>query len=297
MMSTYNGEKYLIEQLESIFAQKTTGVKIDLLVRDDGSTDNTVDILKKYEMEGKLSWYSGYNLKPAKSFIDLLFKSGDYDFYAFADQDDIWKEDKLEKAIMKIHKMDSGPIVYYSNAYITDQKLNIIGKVYNKVPDTSVYTIICAANIIGCTMVFNNALASLIKCRAMPKIVVMHDSYICRVCSSIGGQVVFENEGTMYYRQHENNVLGIRNNFFNKIKLRISDVFVKPKITVDEQMGEIVSIYSDLIKPEYYSFIKMTCDYKKSIVNRIRLVISKKPKYISKNMSLKYRLSFLLGNR
>ena len=71
MLSTYNGEKYLREQIESVLKQEN--VKISILVRDDGSTDNTCNILEEYQKKGLLRWYTGKNLKPAKSFIDLIF--------------------------------------------------------------------------------------------------------------------------------------------------------------------------------------------------------------------------------
>lgn len=71
ILSTYNGEKYLREQIESVLKQEN--VKISILVRDDGSTDNTCNILEEYEKKGLLRWYTGKNLKPAKSFIDLFF--------------------------------------------------------------------------------------------------------------------------------------------------------------------------------------------------------------------------------
>ena len=98
LMSTYNGEKYLKEQIDSILAQKN--VEVTIQVRDDGSTDGTIRILEEYQKCGKLNWYSSTNMGPAKSFLDLVYNAPlKYDYYAFCDQDDYWKEDKLYKAI------------------------------------------------------------------------------------------------------------------------------------------------------------------------------------------------------
>ena len=80
LMSTYNGEKYLEEQIDSILAQK--GCKVQLLVRDDGSSDGTIGILQKYHEEGYLEYYTGENLKPAKSFMDLLYNAPKAEYYA-----------------------------------------------------------------------------------------------------------------------------------------------------------------------------------------------------------------------
>ena len=79
LLSTYNGEKYLEEQLESLIKQEN--VEIDILVRDDGSSDNTHNILNKWQERGLLKWYTGNNKGYAKSFMDLVQNSGDYDYY------------------------------------------------------------------------------------------------------------------------------------------------------------------------------------------------------------------------
>ena len=73
LMSTYNGQKYLTEQINSILSQK--GVDVEILVRDDGSTDGTIHILNEYRSQGKIDWYSGKNLRSAKSFMNLLKNS------------------------------------------------------------------------------------------------------------------------------------------------------------------------------------------------------------------------------
>ncbi|MBQ4399872.1 MAG: glycosyltransferase, partial [Alphaproteobacteria bacterium] len=100
LMSTYNGEKYLKTQLDSILAQQ--GVNVQILVRDDGSSDGTLPILQAYAAQGKLTYYTGPNLKPAKSFMDLIYNAPQADFYAFADQDDYWLPEKLICAVNKL---------------------------------------------------------------------------------------------------------------------------------------------------------------------------------------------------
>lgn len=89
LMSTYNGARFIREQLDSILDQ-TGEFELDLWVRDDGSTDGTKDILNDYESRGLLRWYTGENLGPAQSFLDLVRRTLGYDWYAFADQDDFW---------------------------------------------------------------------------------------------------------------------------------------------------------------------------------------------------------------
>ena len=97
-MSTYNGEQYLEQQIVSVLNQENC--EVELLIRDDGSTDKTMDIIRKYSSLYNVDYYCDYNLKSAKSFMHLLNNCDKkYDYYAFCDQDDVWDKDKLCIAI------------------------------------------------------------------------------------------------------------------------------------------------------------------------------------------------------
>ena len=100
LLSTYNGERYLRQQLESLINQKEVAVRI--LVRDDGSSDGTVKILDEFSADKKLEYYRGNNIGAADSFIDLLFSAPISSFYALCDQDDIWDDDKLSVAVKRL---------------------------------------------------------------------------------------------------------------------------------------------------------------------------------------------------
>ena len=113
LISTYNGERFLEEQIASIIAQK--GVEVDILVRDDGSSDMTCSLLERWQKEGKLKWYKGENLGFARSFMNLLKTASGYDYYAFCDQDDIWLEDKLQRAVAALEKIEDKVKLYCSN--------------------------------------------------------------------------------------------------------------------------------------------------------------------------------------
>ena len=94
LMSTYNGERYIRRQIDSIMAQ--TGVEVYLLIRDDGSEDSTVSIIQEYveQYPDRIQIVIGKNIGWKKSFIQLLRMAGNFDYYAFADQDDYWFPDK-----------------------------------------------------------------------------------------------------------------------------------------------------------------------------------------------------------
>ena len=118
LMSTYNGERYLREQIDSILNQKIE-VCFDLIVRDDGSTDKTIEILKMYADAGKLFFSIGKNVGAARGFVNLLHENPGYDYYAFSDQDDVWNEDKLKKGITAIQDIKK-PALYCTNCELVD---------------------------------------------------------------------------------------------------------------------------------------------------------------------------------
>lgn len=102
VMSTYNGEKYLKEQIDSILSQE--GVDVRLYIRDDGSSDRTTDILASYQEHKNVKIEKGNNLGFAKSFLTALDECDEADYYAFSDQDDVWEKDKLSTAVQLIQE-------------------------------------------------------------------------------------------------------------------------------------------------------------------------------------------------
>jgi len=296
LMSTYNGEKYLREQVESILKQKGT-FELSLIVRDDGSKDSTCQILDAYASEGKLTWYTGENLRSAHSFLDLIQTNTGYDFYAFADQDDWWEPDKLQKAVDKI-KDEEKPALYFSNAELVDESLQSLGQVvYKHMPRTDFCTITCVGGLLGCTMVFNQALAKFIQNKGMPGDVIMHDYYIAVICAAMQGTVVYDPYVSMKYRQHANNVVGMSHGMLQKIKNRFADICRKAKISIAQQAVTVLGFYSEEMPEESRKWLLRVASYRKSIFSRLSLACTRKTKYISYNMGFKLRMTILFGNR
>jgi hypothetical protein len=215
LMSTYNGEKYLKEQIDSILNQEN--IKVDILVRDDGSTDNTLNILEQYTQKYEnIRYYTGKNLKSAKSFMNLLFTVKEYDYYAFSDQDDVWKKNKL---CIAVSKLKEGYDLYGGKKNIVDSKLNTL-KVEDEIPvSLELGSVILRCRIAGCTMVFTKKLREeLLKYN--PEILSMHDSWVLKVAVSVG-KVFFDSNKYILYRQHSNNVVGAKKSFINQLKERI----------------------------------------------------------------------------
>ena len=226
LLSTYNGAKYLREQLDSLYSQ-TLIDKIDFLVRDDGSTDGTQDILNEYQAKNKnFKWYQGENKRPARSFWELLNKASDSDYYAFSDQDDVWDKDKIEIAIKQLEQLDSKkPLLYMSDVHVVDANLNHLadGFVDTNVPVNyacSLSNSVCP----GCTFVFNEEARKLATRFNAEEYIDHHDWTLYKIVICFG-EVIFDKTTHMNYRQHENNVIGAK----SKLGKYWDMIFKKPK--------------------------------------------------------------------
>ena len=203
LLSTYNGEKYLEEQLQSIFAQ-TYWKNCTMFVRDDGSKDGTVEILKKYEQEGKLRLECGENIGFVKSFFRLIANAPDADFYSFADQDDVWNADKIERAVTKLLEADnSKPQLYFSDYDFYTADMQYIGyrKTKNNYP--TFYESLTDCRAAGFTTVINREFYSILK-TFKPENIYYHDyfMYMLSFCITIP---IYDRISTAKYRRHGNN--------------------------------------------------------------------------------------------
>jgi len=296
LMSTYNGERFLHQQIESILAQ-VCSCQVELWVRDDGSSDGTQAILQSYADAGKLQWYTGSNLGPARSFLDLVQHCPGYDFYSFADQDDYWYPDKLEAGVEQIRHC-SGPALYFANGRMVDAQLNPLGrKIYRTLPPVEYYSVICGGGITGCTSVFNRELAQLIQDKPIPQEVVMHDYHVGIVCALHDGIIVFDDTPWMDYRQHGNNVIGCTWRKRDALKNRIRQLTETNKPTLDKAAEGICKIYTQVPDPQKLRWLETVSRYRRSFWSAAKLALDPKPRYSSLNMAITLRLAFLLRKR
>lgn len=291
LLATYNGEKYLAEQIESVLRQKH--VEVQLLVRDDGSKDRTEHILETYQKNGKLKWYRGVNLKPAGSFMNLVGRAGDSDFYAFCDQDDVWKEEKLERAVSKLKKMPDGPKLYASNYQLTDKYLNPLPDNGHRTTTTLNEALVCSCAT-GCTLVFNRELMRILQLHD-PKQILMHDDWVHKVCLAVGGKVCFDGKyRSVYYRQHGENVDG----GVRRISRRVSRIWfrIRTKECIrSRQWQEILTVYRDRIPEENQMKIRLVADYRKSICSRVRILANTDIRTQNFSRNLGFWMAILFG--
>lgn len=277
LMSTYNGEKYIKNQIDSILKQR--GCLVELIIRDDGSTDKTPEIINEYKDLGLVKTIDeNINLRPAKSFLRLLERAPKCNYYAFADQDDVWDDDKLISAIQRL-KNEMKPAMYCSNARVVDKNMNYSGiNVYKNDKYVNFESVIINGNFMGCTMVINNYLRDKIMNVKEAKYYLMHDYFISAFCALIDGKIIYDSIPHMNYRIHSNNTVGVSTNIFGKIKKKIKHTFMKKEPKILMQCTEMLKITSCGSK-ENRDFINLVSNYNKGLKSKWKLINNKKIKY------------------
>lgn len=297
-MSTYNGEKFLKRQLESILNQQ--GVAVELHIRDDGSQDSTVNILNEFSSEyGNISYYIGEkNLGSCGSFFKLMIAEYDADYYALSDQDDVWDKDKLLCAVNKLKLFPSDkPALYHSNLRIVDKNENFM-RISHANPKISgaVYSYLAENLVTGCTAVYNKSLAQIIA-DVKPENFSMHDTWLYTV-ASIFGNVVYDFEPHISYRQHGANVIGARKTRFGfeSLKREFNKYFNWKDQHSFFNAQILKKQFGDLLNVETNQKLDELINYKNSFVTTLRLVSDKD--FDSENLyrRLRFKIKVLLRN-
>ena len=283
LMSTYNGEKYIKNQLDSLLSQNCPQLKI--LIRDDGSTDNTCSILEYYSNKFmNITWYKGKNIGPCKSFFDLINKAdSENNYYAFSDQDDVWLPDKISRAILILKKYSiNEPALYCSDKIIVDQQLSPCDtSIKQLVKKVSFGNALVQNMCTGCTAVMNHKLFELIKYH-IPEYTIMHDWWFYLTASCFGN-VYYDSESLILYRQHGNNTFGTLLSRKALLEYRIKQLF-NQRGEIYKQVEEFKKIFFDSVETQSLNdFTQVSLNKNQELVNE--LLNSKK--------LLKYRLRLM----
>ncbi len=272
LMSTYNGEKFLQLQMDSLLAQQ--GVDLTVFVRDDGSQDGTVALLQSFAANHhNVRLFVGGNIGVIQSFLTLLELAGeDFDFYALCDQDDYWMPKKLVSAVDSLsHKNNHQPLLYCTSLKYVDENLKYIGCSKAKLQPSFGNALV--ENIAtGCTSVFNRQLRTLIV-QQRPHSAVMHDWWIYLLATAFG-EVVFDPISYIKYRQHAGNVIGATPRFFPLWRRRLGVVLSREKIISSLQVAEFNDYYGDQLEDEKQILIRRFLQRKENKWSRWLLVTS-----------------------
>lgn len=218
LLATYNGSRFVAAQIDSILQQSYKDLR--LIIRDDGSTDTTPDILDTFVKKNPsriLLMPRGRQLGVKGNFSELM-QHADGEYIAFADQDDVWDRDKIRLTLEKMKQLEvetskSTPLLVHTDLRVVDEDLSVLSPSFWKyinVKPSRGHTLnrLLAQNVVtGCTMMMNRALLKL-AC-PIPEQAVMHDWWIALVAAALG-KVDALPYPTMLYRQHANNTVGAK---------------------------------------------------------------------------------------
>lgn len=289
IISTYNGEKYLREQLNSILAQED--VDVSILIRDDGSIDSTHRILEEYSRNNSsIEFYTGENCGVISSFNDLVNseKLNNYEYIAFCDQDDVWDKDKLRIAVYALEKIKNKyPAVYCSNLMVVDEKLNQIRPKFKYIRKYT-KSMSTVQNIgAGCTQVFNQKALAMYR-QGLNARMEMHDYWMTLICMFFG-YVLYDPNSHIKYRQHKKNVVGAKN---KKINVALKNMLTNTGKRIN-MLTDFMNIYD--IPIEDKKIISNVISYNKGIFNRLNLFFSKNYVGVDPKVTLGYKIRLVFG--
>lgn len=220
LLCTHHGSQFLAEQLDSIRAQDHSNHCV--WVSDDGSADDTHQILEQHQSywgQERFCIQSGPQDGFVANFLSLTcFPDIEADYFAYADQDDIWEHDKLSRAIAKLESVpDNIPALYCSRTRLIDKNGRDIGfsPLFDKPPGFANALIQNIGG--GNTMVMNKAAREVLRA-AGERVVVSHDWWAYLIISGAGGTVFYDPYPTVRYRQHDNNLMGSNSGWYARLR-------------------------------------------------------------------------------
>jgi glycosyltransferase involved in cell wall biosynthesis len=261
LLATYNGEKFLKEQIESIFSKSSKD--IHLIIRDDGSTDNTLEIIHEAinKFPNQITLIDDRSHRGVIGSFSQLLETSKSPYVMFADQDDIWLDHKIDATFQKMQEMEKKwgkekPILVHSDLTVVNEKLEKISHSYwtytriKPQEGSHLNRLLVQNEITGCTIMMNRPLVDLAS-PIFPES-VMHDWWIALIAAAFGHIGVI-GEPLILYRQHKRNTLGA--NKFGKLKLKNLTINQSKKMN---QASELLKRFSNKLTPENQ---KMLDDY------------------------------------
>ncbi len=261
LLSTYNGEKYILQQLDSIFAQRYDQLKV--LIRDDGSRDQTLSIIRQYmeQYPDQIELIMGENVGVVRSFWTLMEQADQQaEYFCFCDQDDVWMPDKIAHAIEQLSQLehevqDTGeensvlPAMMCTATQLTDEELQPT-VIWPGMPSRppSFYNALFQNIAVGATLSFNrNALQLILSVSVNTERILMHDWWFYLAISCFG-RVYFDPNPSIYYRQHASNAVGGEATWIQKLKKKLGS-FKKHNNNqlLVEQAKEFYRLYGEQI--------------------------------------------------
>lgn len=263
LMATFNGSRYIREQLDTIAAQTHTQWR--LVVADDGSRDDTLAIVQKFSddyPDRVRIVRDGPTGSARDNFFRLLRVAGPAPYFAFCDQDDVWSDDKLDLLVQRCKQMETQhrgqPCMVYSDLKVVDAHLGLLNSSFlNQVrarPQDITYKTLLAENAIpGCAMLFNTSLADLFRARDFDATsAIMHDWWIVLLASTLG-KISHVPSRLVNYRQHATNTLGtVERSGLTFVLSKLFSGDRSAAVKTYTQAAAFLRAYGDLLDPEVH---------------------------------------------
>ena len=285
LMGTYNGEKYLHQQIESLLNQ--TANNFTLWICDDASTDSTWEILQQYASRFpkkiKVSQRAKNTGNPKHNYLDMMVRIKD-DYVMCCDQDDVWLPYKIEITLAKMQETEKKhpnmPVLIRTDQHVVDQNLQMINPSYinamhSNFTRTAFHQVLIQNTFAGCTAMYNRKLADLFF--EKPNYCIMFDWWLELVAAAFGK---IENiyDATMLYRQHGNNMVGAKD--FHSLSYKISRIInhggIRQAINATyKQADSFLKVYENHLSDDQKVMIRQYCSIpQKSKFSRWRTICS-----------------------
>lgn len=293
LLSTYNGEQYISEQLDS-YLSLDNYADVKVLVRDDGSTDTTREILERYRDAYGFEVIFGENIGLNASLHELLLRADrECEYFAFSDQDDVWLPNKLSRAVSALSEHSGEYVLYCACSTLVDEALQPTGHTLIPKKPPSFYNAMVQNVAIGHTQVFGRGILELL-CREFSSDMVITDHWSYLLSSGVG-EVIYDDCETTLYRQHGNNVIGYGHGFVSTLSTRIKRVLKgKPKENT-RQLTAFLLCYSDVIKEEYRAELEKFLSSQKNVFKRFVYFFKTRAYRQTALETLIFRLMYLFG--
>ena len=294
LLSTYNGEKYLKDQLNSFFELEEFE-KCKILIRDDGSIDGTRVILQQYEKYDQFDIVYGENMGITASYLWLMEHSDkSCRYFALSDQDDIWLPNKISLAMSVLNGKDNTePVLYGTLSHIVDEDLKPICDMPIPRRPVTYYNAMIQNVLPGHTQMLN---------RAMLELIIRHEAREVHVidwwfylAGSAVGEIVFLPEYTVLHRLHTTNAVGGNSGFFKSILRRIGYIRAGKGNALSKQLNAFYQIYRAEMPEEYCKETEKFLTQQQNMMTRLRYIMSCKAYRQSINDNFAFRCLYLIG--
>nr|CAD6436827.1 glycosyltransferase family 2 protein [Rhizobium sp. Q54] len=292
LLSVYNGASFIVPQVESILAQ--VGVDVRLVIRDDGSTDGTLEAVKSFANESNIRLVSGQNRGIRDSFLSMIADCPfDTDYYAFSDADDIWLPEKLKRAVDLLEAAGADePAVYSSRLRFVDQDLNDIGFGTQLLKPMSFENAIVECRVSGATAVFNRSARAILSRLDFSR-AVMHDAWVYLVVTAFGG-AVFDDQSFILYRQHGGNAVGGRPSRIIRWKRRLDRIFGRG-LPYYEQAKSLLDQVGPELSPHKRCVLERYVEHRRSFFERLAFALRPSVTFQQERSDRLFRIMVLLG--